>query len=275
MKRGVKTHVPMKPRAARAARGDFAAIVRAAPKSAVSLPLTHVTDGYSFRDIMQSEALVPSHCNIFGGELVYLFYGRPAYRAAAELESNGSDAYWPICFVMEPGATAATRIYPFDSGAFHHHRFEKFTYHKMIKEDFELDPDPATPGRLLRLFWQDEKSYFDAEGVSAFQPGVLDFEAKAYLELVRDRGRGPFDERNSAIEIQVDTPIALRGHTVAVILPHAFATPPMLAKIEALGALALPYDVVRRHGPTEMVGQIYTIVRDLLGGKHGGRGKCW
>jgi hypothetical protein len=202
--------------------------------------------------------------------------GAPRNRTAAQLESNGSDAYWPICFVMEPGAATATRIYPFDSGAFHHRRFERFTYHKMIKEDFELDPDPATPGRLLRLFWQDEKSYFDADGVSAFQPGVLDFEAKAYLELVRDHSRGPFDERNSAIEIQVDAPVELRGKTVAVILPHAFATPEMLAKIDALGALALPFDVVRRHGPTEMVGQIYTIVRDLLGGKYGGgRGQCW
>lgn len=112
--------------------------------------------------------------------------------------------------------------------------------------------------------------------MSAFAPDVLDFEAKAYLELVRDHGRGPFDERNSAIEIQVDAPIELRGKTVAVILPQAFATPEMLAKIEALGALALPFDVVRRHGPTEMVGQIYTVVRDLLGGKYGGgRGQCW
>jgi hypothetical protein len=53
-----------------------------------------VTDGYSFRDIMGCGALVPSHCPIFDCELVYLFYGRPAYRAAAERESNGTDAYW-------------------------------------------------------------------------------------------------------------------------------------------------------------------------------------
>jgi hypothetical protein len=78
MKRGVKTHVAVKPRAARAPRRDFAKLVRAAPVSTVALPLTHVTDGYSFRDIMQSEALVPSPCAIFGSDLVYLFYGRPA-----------------------------------------------------------------------------------------------------------------------------------------------------------------------------------------------------
>jgi hypothetical protein len=149
-------------------------------------------------------------------------------------------------------------------------------YHQMIKEDFELDADPTSPGRLLRLFWRDEKSYYNAEGVSSFSPALLDFEAKAYGELIRDVGRAPFDERNSAIEIQVDAAIELSGNTLAVILPYAFATPDMIVKIESLGAIALPFDVVRRHTPTEMVGQIYTIVRDLLSGKHAsGRGKCW
>lgn len=141
MTRRLKPPHVTKPRAPRTPRRNFAALVRAAPVSPVSLPLTHVTDGYSFRDIMGNEALVPSPCRIFGSDLVYLFYGRPAYRSAAELESNGIDAYWPVCFVMEPGAAAAMRIYPFDSGAFHHGRFSRLTHLKMIKEDFELDPD--------------------------------------------------------------------------------------------------------------------------------------
>lgn len=274
--RRVRTATVVDARPTRAPRQDFSALVRAAPESPVALPLTHVTDGYSFRDIMGRGALLPSPCRIFGGELIYLFYGRPAYRTTVERESNGSDAYWPVCFVMQPGVAAATRIYPFDSGAFHHGRFDEFMYHSMIKEDFELEADPTTPGRLLRLFWDDEKAYYNAEEVRPFPVGALDFEAKAYQELIRHRGRGPFDERNSAIEIQVSIPIELRNNTLAIILPHVFATADMIAKIESFGALALPFDVVRRHGPIEMVGQIYTVVRDLLGGRYGsGRGRCW
>lgn len=219
---------------------------------------------------------MPTPCSIFGENLLYLFYGRPAYRTAAEIDSNGSDAYWPVCFVLEPDAVDAKRIYPFDSGAFHHNRFARFMYHRMIKEDFELDPDPETPGKLVRLFWQNERAYFDADGPSGFAPGTFDFEAKAYRDLIVDRGRAPFDERNSAIELQVDVQLDLPRKTIAVVLPYEFASEEMISKISALGALALPFDVVRRHGPTEMVGQIYTIVRDLLGGKHAtGRAKCW
>lgn len=257
-------------------RRDFAALVNAASASPIALPLTHVTDGYSFRDIMADEALAPSPCRVFGENLLYLFYGRPAYRTAAELEHNGSDAYWPVCFVMEPHAASASRIYPFDSGAFHHNRFDRVMYHKMMKEDFELDIDPDVPGKLLRLFWHDERSYFNADGPSGFVPGTFEFEAKAYQALIRDPGRAPFDERNSAIELQINGSIELKGNTIAVVLPYEFAKPDVISKIEALGAVALPFDVVHRHGPTEIVGQIYTIVRDLFSGKHPpGRCKCW
>jgi len=242
----------------------------------VALPLTHVTDGYSFRNIMAIGTLEPAPCRVFGESLVYLFYGRPAYRSAAELESNGLEAYWPICFVLEPDCVPPKRIFPFDSGAFHHKRFMGFMHHDMIKEDFALDPDPSMPGRLLRLFWTNERSYYDAEDVSSFKPATLDFEAKSYAELIRSPVRAPFDERNSAIELQVDTAIPLKGNTLAVILPHALATADMLARIEALDALALPFGTVRRQSPVEMVGQIYTIVRDLLSGEYAeGRGKCW
>jgi hypothetical protein len=68
--------------------------------------------------------------------------------------------------------------------------------------------------------------------------------------------------------------MGLTGNTLAVILPYEFATEQMIAKITTLGALALPFDVVRRNKPSDMVGQIYAIVRDLLSGKHG-RGQCW
>lgn len=258
----------------RTGRKDFAAFVRRAPTSEAALPLTHVTDAYMFRDIMEQEALLPTPCDIFKGELLYLFYGRPAYRAASEIGSTGLDSYWPICFVMQPESWTPRRVYPFDSGAFHHQLFAEFMYRRMIKEDFELEADPDTPGQLLRLFWNDEQSYFQNEGLRDVVPDAMDFEVKSYMELLRYRGNGPFDERSSSIEIQVDAPMALKGNTLAVILPGEFAKPDMVARIDALGALALAFHPIRRHNASDMVSEIYRIVRDLLGGKHG-RGQCW
>ena len=262
--------------AKRAGRRDFAEIVRTAPASPVTLPLTHVTDAYAFRDIMASEALGPAHCDVFDDNLVYLFYGRPAYRAMLARESNAIDAYWPICFVMKPHVAAAKRIYPFDSGAFERRLFAGLMHHGMIKEDFELDPDPETPGKLLRLFWRDEKAYFNAAGASDFVPESYQFEAKAYRSLLADSGQGPYDDRCSAIELQVAEAIPLDGNTLAVILPVEFATSAITARIEAMGAVALPFDVTRRQRPAEMIGLICNIVRDLLGGTSGGgRAQCW
>nr|WP_129545691.1 hypothetical protein [Methylorubrum zatmanii] len=257
-------------------RTDFAVLARNAAAGDMQLPLTHVTDGYSFRSIIETGALKPTHCKVFDSDLLYLFYGRPAYRAAAEAESNGSEAYWPICIVMSPRFENVKRIYPFDSGAFHHRKFADFMYHKMIKEDFQLDIDPSMPGRIVRLYWKDERSYFNVKGYSDFAPGALEFEAKAYSNLIRHVGKAPFDERNSAIEIQFDQQILLKDNTLAVILPYEFATEQVLSKINQIGAVALPFDMIPRHGNVETVGHIYNIVRDLLGGKLAeGRGQCW
>ncbi|SEK00155.1 hypothetical protein SAMN05518849_1256 [Sphingobium sp. AP50] len=88
----------------------------------------------------ESETLDPVPCPVFNKEpLIYFFYGRPAYRASAQIQSNGLDAYAPICIIMKPDAADPRRIFPFDSGAFHHHLLADFTHHRMMKEDFELD----------------------------------------------------------------------------------------------------------------------------------------
>ncbi|WP_342248776.1 hypothetical protein [Sphingomonas sp. OTU376] len=254
----------------RAGRTDFAQLVGKAAPGGANLPFTHLTDAYHMRGIVEAGALGPQPCRVFEEPLLYLFYGRPAYRVAAQVESNGLDAYWPICFVLKPKAVAAKRIYPFDSGAFHHGRFGSFCHHGMIREDFELEADPATPARLLSLFWPDARSYFDNR--NPLEP-VLDafaFEAKSYGELIRAKGNAGFDERHSAVEIQTAEPLALAQNLLAVILPADFASEAITTTFHGLGALVLPFDTVTRNSAANMVGQIYDICRDLYSGKHGG-----
>jgi len=257
-------------RAARAARRDFANLVRKGEASERPLPLTHMTDAYIFRSILETETLEPVPCNVFKEEpLLYFFYGRPAYRAAVQAQSNGLDAYAPICIVLKPEAAPPHRIFPFDSGAFHNHLLADFTHHHMMKEDFELDCVPDMPGRLVNLFWSNEQSYFNNRNHSNFVPEPMDFEAKSYQELIRFKGKSGFDDRASTVEIQSAEAVALAQNTLAVILPSEFARGTILTKIEEMGALALPYDHVSRGGSGENVGQIYNIVRELLSGRHG------
>ncbi len=271
---------PFKPVGAailRPGRREFALRVDASSPSSHLLPYTHVTDAYAFRDVLECGELRPSPCRVFGSDLLYLFYGRPAYRAAQEEESNGIDAYWPVCFVIDAAKVDPVRCYPFDSGAFQRGLYADYIYHRMIKEDFEISRGPQTPPRLVNFFWRDERSYYDADarrGLRAMDVDALDFEIKAYRDLIASTGRAPFDERGSAVEAQLDAPLKLRGNTIAVIMPTEFATDAVVRRVEAIGALALPFSTVNRHGPTNMVAQIYDIVRDLLSGTHG-KVKCW
>ncbi|QCB43330.1 hypothetical protein E5673_14760 [Sphingomonas sp. PAMC26645] len=249
-------------------------MVRQSPPIEQQLPMTHLSDAYHLRDIAEAGSLRPTQCRVFDEPLLYLFYGRPAYRVAAQVESSGLEAYYPVCFVLRNSAKGAKRIYPFDSGAFHQGRFADFVHRDMIKEDFELDVDPTMPGRLMNLFWSDPRAYFDNRGARAMDLDPFDFEAKSYAELIRAKANGPFDERHSAIEVQMPQSIPLAGNLTAVILPSNFASEPVRRRVDELGALVLPFDTVSRHSPDNMVGQIYDICRDLYSGRHNGV-KCW
>jgi hypothetical protein len=254
----------------RAGRTDFARLVRASAPSEQQLPMTHLTDAYHLRSIAEAGMLEPTQCRVFDEPLLYLFYGRPAYRVVAQVESNGLEAYWPICFILRNSPGAARRIYPFDSGAFHHGRFGDLVHRDMIREDFELDVDPTTPGRLLNLFWSGARDYFDNRGVREVALDPYEFEAKSYSEIIRSKPNGPFDEWHSAVEVQMGDPLHLAGNLSAVILPSDFANEKVRKRFDELGALVLPFDTVSRHGPDDMVSQINEICRDLYSGRHGG-----
>lgn len=256
----------------RAGRSDFAALVRRNGPGPGTLPLTHITDAYRFRGVVEDDQLATADCKVFGEPLLYLFYGRPAYRVSSEIEGTGLDSYWPICFVMRAGSIAAKRIFPFDTGAFT--RFGDFCHRDMIREDFALDVDPTSPQRLLNLFWKGERAYFDNRDHTDYAPAPLAFEAKSYSQLIRSKATGPFDERNSTIELQYDQNLPLSGNVEAVILPIDFATADIIRKFEGDGALVLPFNTVARHTAANMVGQIYDICRDLYGGRHG-KLRCW
>lgn len=263
-------------RARRAGRRDFARLVaQAEPAQDADLPLTHITDGYRFRGITEEGALNPTDCKVFDEPLLYLFHGRPAYRVNGAGGSSGLDAYWPICFLIKPAGIVPKRIYPFDTGAFERKLFADYCHQDMIAQDFELESDASMPARLISLFWGDPRSYFDNRDAALTKPGPFDFEAKSYSELIRAKANAPFDERHSAIELQIDAPVPLKDNLLAVILPSDFATPETLAKYHARGALVLPFDTVNRHDAANMVGQIYDICRDLYAGKRDGRVRYW
>jgi hypothetical protein len=251
---------PQKPSLAPA----FGSFIAAQPEVDGVLPATHISDGFGFRAILDCGELRPEPCSVFDNEpLLYLFYGRPSYRVNSQVLASAIDAYAPVCFVLRPAsAERPRRVFPFDSGAFHAERFSEAMHRKMMRDDFALEPGPSSPRKLISLFFGTNDRYMRNEPIEAVTVPGLAFEASSYHTLINSRHENVFDERISAIEIQLDEPLPLAGNVEAVVMPDRFAIPEVLALLEAVGAVPLLYDYVARLRPEAFTGNIYQLVRD-------------
>jgi len=225
--------------------------------------LTHVSDGYGLRGILDSGALHPTPCPVFDNEpLLYLFYGRPAYRVNSQVLSSGIEAYAPVCFILSPRPTAIRRVFPFDSGAFEHSKLAEAMHHQMILEDFGLEPDMLSPRRLVGLFFGDRDRYYQNQPRTDLALPALEFEATSYQALIGSRHENVFDERISAIEVQVDAPLPL-ADCEAVVLPDRLADEPeVLRRLTAAGCEVIPYNYIARLRPEAFTSDLYSRVRD-------------
>ena len=88
------------------------------------------------------------------------------------------------------------------------------------------------------------------------------FEARCYHNLINARHESAYDDRVSAIELQLNAPLSLSKATKAVVLPDAFAVAEVLEPLEAANVAALPYDYVPRLRPDSYTAEIYRLVRD-------------
>lgn len=113
------------------------------------MPLTHVTTGIYAEDVIRHGAIEPKPGPVFDEPLAYYFYGRPAYRLAAE-GSVRVEASCPYCFTFDSALISnAEAIHAFDTGA-----FAKRTYNHVLVEgmeiaDFSVEKDQQRPNKLI------------------------------------------------------------------------------------------------------------------------------
>lgn len=236
------------------------------------LPFVHITRAYRFDDIINGDLLEPTRCEVFKQALVYLFYGRPAYRAK---EGNNArlEFEWPIVFVFDPEKISSIeRIFPFDSGAFSEKMYEEFFDPRSEIMDFVLDNSLETPAKVVATYYQDHNEYYRGETRKNVNIPLRQFEAQGIHELARLPGvqgarsnSRTRDERSSAIEIQVGVSISLKDALLAIVLPE-----PYLGDKEIQKALARwnvteihTYPTLHNMGGEAWVGQIYALVQQL------------
>src|SRR5262249_40288208 len=125
------------------------------------LPLIHNTDSYTLEDVLADSKVSPHGCTVFTGEaLVYLFYGRPAFRPNLDAEPTALKHYFPVFLIFKPTwATKIRRVFPFDSGAFQNEFYRNYVHRKMRLGDFALEPDMTSPGKIVFQFFGSNPAY--------------------------------------------------------------------------------------------------------------------
>ena len=227
------------------------------------LPLVHSTDLYHFRDIQQLSELRPSECDVYRNEkLLYFFYGRPSYRAHASKDTVTAKALLPVCLVMSQNIMGkAVRIMPFDSGAFERKMMHPPMHEAMRKEAFELAIASQAPMQMIKVFYENEYNYYHtkANSVVTGYDHFEELEVDSYFRLLHHRANTEFDDRVTAIEIQLGTAVELTGQIHAVILPKPFLDRPGIVEQieEEWGGLAIPYNVKEEFVPREIQGSIF------------------
>jgi hypothetical protein len=236
------------------------------------LPLVHIARAYSFDDILDGDVLEPYDCDVFKEKLIYLFYGRPAYRA-----KDGNNARlefeWPIVLVFDPEKIGEIkRIFPFDTGAFSLRLYAEFFDKHSELSHFALEPVLESVSQVVGAFYQDNEEYYRGETRKNVDIPPRQFEAQGVHELARlpgvqgtqsrDRTR---DERSSAIELQVSHAISFLDALIAVVLPA-----PYLGDKEIQDALQRwnvkeihTYTTLHNMSGEAWVGAIYAIVHRL------------
>lgn len=187
------------------------------------LPLVHVTQSFSVKDILKSRAIRAIHCKVFSEDLAYFFYGVARYRSSATA-ANKIRAWLPSAFIirLDPKKADIRRVFPFDSGAFKGDRFSSFFHPDMKIDDFLLPGGELAAQKCVQTFYASNKSYQSESPIKDLSYPQANFHVDSYKELISSGSTDAIDHRRSAIEFQIGDDVNLGDHEViAVIIPES------------------------------------------------------
>lgn len=242
------------------------AIVAASTGLAEELPLVHTTQRKKLDELRATHQLSEPDCDVFKEPVVYLFYGRPAYRSLLGRDPGSHFELCPIGLVFRPGTVSAAirRMFACDSGAVHLGLLEPHVLRTEL-QDLELDPAIESARRLVPFVYGTNRDYF-ATRVAAQVPPVFPTGevADRWHKLIQNPTLTTCDDRMSAIEVQVMGPVSLKDSLLYVVLPSE-----LLENSDVRTTIfdhwkcdPLPYDVYNAAPPIEYYSDIRRVVRE-------------
>lgn len=195
-------------------------LVASQPLTTEELPLIHASRGELLSSIAKTHALEPQRCEVFSESIVYLFYGRPAYRSNRGTHGGELTGLCPVVFVFRPRAISrfVHRVHPCDTGAVAGNRFVPHILPSDLA-DLALAPEISSARQLVSLFFDSNENYFLGKAIAgkSFANGSV---AARFYDLLMQPGPVNCDDRKSAIEIQAKRAIPLKGRLLFVALPR-------------------------------------------------------
>ena len=185
-----------------------------------TLAWCHTTDAFSLRDIIAAGFLSPKPCPVFREDLMYFFYGRPAYRTDATNQLR-TRAVQPVVLVLRPDLQQqGKRLFPFDTGAFASKRYAAWMHAGMSMSDFELECPSDAPRRHVASFFGNNANYLRLKAQPPTVPYAGEFEVDALVTMLTDPNITNADDRRIAVELQFSCPVAMTAeHIQALIVP--------------------------------------------------------
>jgi hypothetical protein len=165
-------------------------------------------------------------------------------------------------------ADHALRVMPFDTGAFAREMMHPPMHDRMKLGDFELTGAMNAPMKLINIFHDDERNYYEARakpkvaGYDEFE----DLEIDSYIRLLHHRPNTETDDRVTTIEIQLNNPLDLTGVVLAVILPKPYLDRKGIAdQVEKKwGGVAILYNFKEEFVSREVHGAVFQRLTDFL-----------
>lgn len=227
------------------------------------LPLIHTTRCEFLEAFVLSRRIEPRPCVRFSENLIYFFYGRPAYRSLQGARPGEPVELCPLCFVLKPAAIPAAdvrRVFPCDSGAIKEGVFQP-DLDWSDQAELALDPSIESARKFVQLCFRDNAGYYFGRLQPILTPDVGSAFAR-YCTLVQRAPTDRADDRRSAIEVQVTGAVSLIGQLLFVALPRElFQEPAVVAAIrDEWRCDTIPYPTFIGDAPA----QYYSVVRDRV-----------
>ena len=135
------------------------------------LPGTHVCTYVELRAVLARKSLEPTLCDVFTENLVYIFYGRPAFRSKSSKHGASSYHAYPTCMIFDLKniGIPPKRIYPFDTGAFEQ-RYKSIISPGIPRDDFLLKPELDSAARVVSHYFGSNEAYFQGSTRVKLEP---------------------------------------------------------------------------------------------------------